>query len=188
MPNPFAPPTGPVSALTKPRRAQAGYNPGTEAPKVPKYNAQEQYEYNQAHPMVNPAGAYGALFHTLATMFGQPNAQPGDLIGGIVGEPLKASQPTLPTFQQFQPPPGGGGAGAGAPVTNIAAPPKPPKQYDPAANYNQQAPSGPLPGLNTGGVNPYLSDPLMANYFRMQNPLYQNQDQAGQDFYGDLYR
>lgn len=43
---------------------------------------------------------------------------------------------------------------------------------------------GGLPGLNTGGTNPYLSDPLMANYHGMQNPLYANMG-GQQNFYGD---
>jgi hypothetical protein len=41
-----------------------------------------------------------------------------------------------------------------------------------------------LPGLNTGGANPYLTDPLMSGFNRIQNPLYMNQGQQ-QDFYGD---
>lgn len=55
-------------------------------------------------------------------------------------------------------------------------------QFDPAAGFNQQTP-GSLPGLNTSGVNPYLNDPIMANYYGMQNPLYGGGGQ--QDFYGD---
>lgn len=66
--------------------------------------------------------------------------------------------------------------------TNPTTPGAP--QFDPAAGFNQPATPGVLPQLNTQGVNPYLSDPLMSSYYRMQNPMYMNQ-QGSQDFYGD---
>lgn len=68
-----------------------------------------------------------------------------------------------------------------------AAPALAPQPQQPQAQPGMQMfPSTPtnqsLPGLNTSGVNPYLSDPLMSSYYGMQSPYFQQQQP---DFYGD---
>ncbi len=100
----------------------------------------------------------------------------------------KAQGLTFPTLRPPAPLPQPGVLVNGQPspnahVTNFQTGPSAPATFDPAAQFNNQTPPPPLPGLNTSGTNPYLKDPLMAGYNGMQNPLYANQGQ--QDFYGD---
>lgn len=123
-----------------------------------------------------PTGAFGFRTAGPGAKPLAPAGTPTDPMAGLIAA-LKSLQPSLP-------PPTGA---LGSTVPNLAAPTPQPgpvtPQFDPAAPFNQPATPGVLPGLNTGGVNPYLSDPLMSSYYRLQNPLYANQSQ--QDFYGD---
>ncbi len=151
----------------------------------PGYNPTNVQEYRNAY-WANPANYPAPTPTPPATFPGGPQAKAN----------YEASQQQQPqsqglSFPTLRPPaplpqPGlliNGQPNPGAHVTNFQTGPSAPTTFDPAAQFNNQTPAPPLPGLNTSGTNPYLNDPLMSSYYGMQNPLYANQGQ--QDFYGD---
>jgi hypothetical protein len=130
---------------------------------------------------VIPGGAFNALTNSIAKMFGLPTYTPGTnaFYGGRVGTPGTVPVPPTPPPQPQQQQPQAPQQQQQAQTSLPGGP-----QFDPSAAFNQPATPGILPALNTSGVNQYLSDPLMANYYRTHNPLYANQQQLD-DFYGD---